>query len=98
MLTSIEARNFELTDAIKSRADKMIKSQLKIYEDYITKVTVVLDFITHRKGGQPSGEVSVVVEIPGPDLVAKNRHDDLYEALDGALDKIVDQMQKRKEM
>ncbi len=97
MLTSIEARNFELTEAIRSRVEKMILSQLKVYEEHITKATVVLDYMNHRKGGQPNADVKVKVEIPGPDVVAKNTHDDLYEAVDGALDKIVDQMQKRKE-
>jgi ribosomal subunit interface protein len=97
MLTSIEARNFELTEAIKSRVEKMVDSQLKIYADGITKTTIILDFMNHRKGGQPNADVKIVVEIPGPDLVAGNGHNDLYEAVDGALDKIVDQMQKRKE-
>lgn len=97
MLISIEARNFEFTEAIKTRVEKMVSTQLSVYESYITKATIVLDFMKHRKGGQPNADVSVKLEIPGPDIVAKNSHDDLYEAVDGALDKVVDQMQKRKE-
>ncbi len=97
MVVSIEARNFELTDAIKSRVEKMILSPLKVHEEHITKVTTILDYLHHRKGGQPNADVRIVVEIRGPDLVAKNEHDDLYEAVDGALDKIVDQIQKRRE-
>jgi ribosomal subunit interface protein len=97
MTVSIEARNFELTDAIRGRVDKMITSQLKIYSEKITLATIILDYMNHRKGGQPSADVKLVLSVPGPDIVAGNKHDDLYEAIDGALDKAVDQMQNRKE-
>lgn len=97
MHVSIEGRNFDLTDANKGRIEKMINKSLSIYEDYIISVMVVLDFMKHRKGGQPSAEVHIVAKVPGPDLVSTNAHDDLYEAVDFALDHLVDQVQKRRE-
>ncbi len=97
MIVSLEARNFELTEAISSRVEKMINGQLKVYIEKITKVTVILDYVAHRKGDQPNADVKIVVEIAGPDVVASNKHDDLYEAVDGALDKAVDQIQKSRD-
>jgi ribosomal subunit interface protein len=98
MKISLEGRNFDLTDAISSRVEKAIDKALKRYEADIVMVTVVMDYMKHRKGGQPSAHVKMHAEVPGPDLVAENSHDDLYEAVDGALDRMVDQLQKRREM
>lgn len=97
MKISLEGRNFDLTEAISSRVEKMINKALQIYEHEIVMVTVVMDFMKHRKGGQPAAEVKLKVEVPGPDVVAENKHDDLYEAIDKALDRVVDQIQKRRE-
>jgi putative sigma-54 modulation protein len=97
MTISLEGRNFELTEAISNRIEKAITKALEKFEEEIVRVTVVMDFMKHRKGGQPSAEVKIHVEVPGPDVVAENAHDDLYEAVDGALDRVVDQIQKRRE-
>lgn len=97
MKISLEGRNFDLTDAIRSRVEKMVEKALEKFAEEIVQVTVVMDFEKHRKGGQPSAEVKVHVEVPGPDIVAENQHDDLYEAVDFALDRVVDQIQKRRE-
>jgi ribosomal subunit interface protein len=98
MKISLDGRNFDLTDAIKDRVEKMVEKALDKYEAEIVMVTVVMDFMKHRKAGQPSADVMIKVEMPGPDVVAENKHDDLYEAIDFALDRIVDQIQKRREM
>jgi len=98
MKVSLDGRNFDLTDAITTTVEKMVDKALSKYEDEIILVTVVMDFMKHRKAGQPSADVKIKVEIPGPDVVATGEHDDLYEAVDFALDRIVDQVQKRREM
>ena len=97
MKVSLEARNFSLTEAISAKVEKMVFKSLEKYSHIIVSVIVVMDFMRRRKSGQPSAEVKIKVEVPGPDLVAENKHYDLYEAVDGALDKIVDQMQKKRE-
>jgi len=97
MKISLDGRNFDLTTSISTRIEKMVDKALQKYESEIVQATVVMDFEKHRKNGQPSAEVKLKVEIPGPDVVAENKHDDLYEAVDGALDKVCDQIQKRRE-
>lgn len=97
MKISLEGRNFDLTDAISDRVQKMINKSLQKFSGEIVMVTIVMDFEKHRKGGQPCAQVKAKLEVRGPDIVAQNDHDDLYEAVDGALDRIVDQMQKRRE-
>lgn len=97
MKISLDGRNFDLTEAFSTRIEKMVDKALQKWEADIVQVTVIMDFEKHRKNGQPNAEVKVKVEVPGPDLVAENKHEDLYEAVDGALDKICDQIQKRRE-
>jgi ribosomal subunit interface protein len=97
MTVSIEARNFELTDAIRDRVEKMVETCFSVYTEKIEKITVILDYASHRKGDQPNADVKVILAVPGPDIVANNKYNDLYEAVDGALDKAKDQLQERKE-
>jgi Ca2+-transporting ATPase len=62
MKISLEGRNFELTEAISNRVEKMVEKALTKFAEDFVMVTVIMDFMKHRKGDQPSADVKIKVE------------------------------------
>jgi putative sigma-54 modulation protein len=90
MLTTFSTRGLELTDAIESYAARKIE-RFPRYFDRITQVEVVLE----RGKQEHRVEIITLVEHHEP-FVASCSHEDLYAALDLAIDRTVRQLKDHK--
>lgn len=97
-ITEIQAKNIELTDAIKGYAEEKIMSLSKFTERYSPcDVAVELGKVTnhHNKGDFFRAEMNM--NIPGALLRAEAETDDLYKSIDQAKDDLKRQLIDRKE-
>jgi putative sigma-54 modulation protein len=89
----LSTHNVTLTKSIEdhmlSRIDK-----LEHLDRYVTSARVTLEH-NHLKGPERQFSCSIRLAVPGPDLFAEDREEDLYAAIDLVVKKIEQQLRKR---
>lgn len=92
----VEAKNMEVTEGLRSHAQKLSGKLLK-QNRKIIKVHVTLEAIKKKSNDPQANEVVVFVDIPGKDIVVKKRAVDMYEAMNLAFDVAERDMRKSAE-
>ncbi|PLX69677.1 MAG: ribosomal subunit interface protein [Denitrovibrio sp.] len=90
MNIQITARNIDLTDAIRSYAEKKV-SKLEKYSDHITEASVLLEVQKNVH------IVEILLSAKGIFMKGLEKSEDLYASIDLASDKIEKQLVKYKE-
>lgn len=79
------ARQFPLTPALRSYAERRLRCALAFARDKVGDVVVRLGDINGPRGGQDMA-CQILVAVPGrPTLVVRDVQDDLYTAIDRAV-------------
>jgi putative sigma-54 modulation protein len=94
MRIDVIGKHMAVTEAIKTFAEQKA-GKLPRYNDLIQQITVRLEQLAHNKGF--TAEVVADVE-HHDDFVATGQHEDLYAAIDGAMDKVARQLHDFKEV
>jgi len=87
MQINIQARNFSLTNALRSHIERRLDFALSTREDHIQRVVVRLSDINGPRGGQDKC-CRIQVVIPNlTDVVIEDTEADIYVAIDRATDR-----------
>ena len=87
MQINIQARNFSLTDALRSHAERRLRFALTCCDDHIQRVVMRLSDINGPRGGADKRCHLQVVLSGLPDVVIEDTEADLYVAIDRATDR-----------
>jgi ribosomal subunit interface protein len=87
MQIDIQARDFSLTDALHSHAERRLRLALTYYGDHIQRVAMRLSDINGPRGGAGKRCHLQVVLAGLPDVVVEDIEEDLYIAIDRATDR-----------
>ena len=87
MQIDIQTRNFSLTDALRSHAERRLRFALTCCDDHIQRVVMRLSDINGPRGGADKRCHLVVVLDGLPDVVVEDIEADLYIAIDRATDR-----------
>lgn len=88
MQIDIQARNFPLTDALRSHIKRRLGFSLSSIEFHIHRVLVWLSDIDGPRGGADKRCHIQVVLTHIPDVVIKDTESDIYIAIDRATDRV----------
>lgn len=94
MQIHLSPRHLKLTATIHGHVFAKV-AHLEELSEEILAVHVVL-FHDERKNPKKSYTVKMHVALPGPDLHAEDSQPDLYTAIDMVMDKVAQQIRKRK--
>jgi len=87
MQIDIQARQFSLTDALRSHAERRLRFALTCCDDHIQRVAMRLSDINGPRGGADKRCHLQVVMAGLPDVVIEDTEADLYVAIDRATDR-----------
>ena len=87
MQIDIQARQFSLTDALRSHAERRLRFALTCCDDHIHRVAMRLSDINGPRGGADKRCHLQVVLAGLPDVVIEDTEADLYVAIDRATDR-----------
>ena len=87
MQINIQARNFSLTDALRSHAERRLRFALTCCDNHIRRVVMRLSDINGPRGGADKRCHLQVVLAGLPDVVIEDTEADLYIAIDRATDR-----------
>ena len=87
MQINILARNYFLTDAVRSHAKRRLRFALTCCDDHIQRVVMRLSDINGPRGGADKRCHLQVVMAGLPDVVIEDTEADLYVAIDRATDR-----------
>jgi len=87
MQIDIQARNFSLTDALRSHAERRLRSALTCCDDHIQRVVMRLSDINGPRGGEDKRCHLQVVLRGLTNVVIEDIEADLYVAIDRATDR-----------
>jgi ribosomal subunit interface protein len=87
MQIDIQARQFSLTDALRSHAEWRLRFALTYFDNHIQRVVMRLSDINGPRGGTDKRCHLQVVLKGLPDVVIEDTEDDLYVAIDRATDR-----------
>ena len=88
MLIDIQARNFQLTDALRNHIERRLGFALSSRDDHIQRVLVWLSDINGPRGGADKCCHIQVVITRHSDVVIKDTEMDMYTAIDRAADRV----------
>jgi putative sigma-54 modulation protein len=97
-ITGIQAKNVEMTDAIKTYVEEKVMTLSKFTERYSPcdlAIELILNTKHHNKGEIYTAHLNM--SIPGELLRAECTAEDLYKAIDEAKDELKRQLIDRKE-
>ncbi|MFV1973863.1 MAG: HPF/RaiA family ribosome-associated protein [Thiohalobacterales bacterium] len=87
MQIDIQARDFSLTDALRSHAERRLRFTLACCDDHIRRVAIRLSDINGPRGGADK-RCHLRILLDGlPDVVIEDVEADLYVAIDRATDR-----------
>ena len=89
MLKKITARHFDLTEEMKAKAEEEMEG-LTRYFDNIVSAEMVLDAERHRRIAE------LKVNVYNQMIAGTGETDDIYSAIDSAVDKVKKQLKKYK--
>ena len=87
MRIDIKARDFSLTGALRSHAERRLRVALTCCDDHIQRVVMRLSDINGPRGGADKRCHLQVVLAGLPDVVVEDTEADLYVAIDRATDR-----------
>jgi len=87
MQIDIQARDFSLTDALRSHAEQRLRFALTCCSDRIQRVAMRLSDINGPRGGADKRCHLRVVLVDLPDVVVEDTEVDLYVAIDRSADR-----------
>lgn len=87
MQIDIQTRNFSLTDALRSHAERRLRLVLTCCDDRVQRVVMRLSDINGPRGGADKRCHLQVVLAGLPDVVVEDIEADLYVAIDRATDR-----------
>ncbi len=87
MQINIQSRNFSLTDALRSHAERRLRFALTCCDNHIRRVVMRLSDINGPRGGADKRCHLQVVLAGLPDVVIEDTEADLYVAIDRATDR-----------
>jgi len=87
MQINIQARQFSLTDALRSHAERRLKSTLNCCYENIQKVVMILSDINGPRGGEDKCCHLQVILAGLSDVVVEDIEADMYVAIDRATDR-----------
>ncbi|HHJ16919.1 MAG TPA: HPF/RaiA family ribosome-associated protein [Gammaproteobacteria bacterium] len=87
MQIDIQARNFQLTEALSNHTERRLGFALSARDDHIQRVIVRLSDINGPRGGVDKHCHIQVVLAHMPDVVIEDTEADLYAAIDRAADR-----------
>lgn len=87
MLIDIQSRNFSLTDALRSHAERRLRFTLACCDDQIQRIVMRLSDINGPRGGSDKRCHLQLVLSGLPDVVIEDTEADLYVAIDRATDR-----------
>lgn len=94
MQIHLSPRHLKLTSAIHAHVFAKVGHLEELSEELLA-VHVVL-FHDERRNPKKSYTVKMHIAMPGPDLHAEDSQPDLYTAIDMVMDKVAQQLRKRK--
>lgn len=94
MKLSIQGKRMELTEAIKTYAERKFE-KLEKFHDGILEMNVTLSAVKFKTGNAHTAEV--LVYLSGKTLKAMSTEEDLYFAIDQAADSIETQLKKHRD-
>ena len=97
MRIDIQARDFSLTDALRSHAEQRLRFALTCCDDRIQQVTIRLSDINGPRGGADKRCQLRVVLADLPDVMIEDTEVDLYIAIDRATDRAGRTVRRRLE-
>ena len=87
MQIDLQARNFSLTDALRSHVKRRLDSALSTRDEHIQRVTVRLSDINGPRGGEDK-RCHIQVVLPQlPEVIIEDTDEDMYTAIDRAADR-----------
>lgn len=95
MRIDVIGRNLAITDAIRDRAETKA-AKLHRYSDQIQQITVRVEKLDHQQHGQFGVEIVVDVE-RRDDFIASEKSQDVYQAIDTAVDRVARQLRDYNE-
>jgi len=87
MRIDIQARNFSLTESLRSHAERRLRFALTCCDDHIHRIVIRLSDIKGPRGGADKRCHLQVVLDGIPDVVIEDIEADLYVAIDRAVDR-----------
>ena len=87
MQINIQAKQFSLTEALRSHAERRLRSTLTCFGDHIQRVIMRLSDINGPRGGEDKCCHLQVVLSGLPDVVVEDIEADMYVAIDRATDR-----------
>jgi len=87
MQIDIQARDFSLTDALRSHAERRLRFALTRCDDHIQRIVMRLSDINGPRGGADKRCHLQLILIGLPDVVVEDIEADLYVAIDCAADR-----------
>ena len=87
MQIDIQARDFPLTDALRSHAERRLRFALTCFDDHIQRVAMQLSVINGPRGGKDKRCYLQVMLAGLSDIVIEDIEADLYVAIDRAVDR-----------
>lgn len=92
----ISSKGTDLTPSIKSFAEEKTQRFNK-YEDNITQTIVELQVSFLKEGKLKSCTAEIILQIPKAILKIKETDEDLYKAIDKAVDRMEEELRRHKE-
>ena len=90
MQIKLTGHHIDMTPALRAYVEEKI-GRLERHFDHMTSVHVILSVEKERHMAEAT------VQVNGGSLFADERHDDMYAAIDGLIDKLDRQIKKHKE-
>lgn len=87
MQIDIQTRNFDLTNALRSYAERRLRFALTSADNHVQRIVVRLSDINGPRGGEDKRCHLLVVLAGLPDVVLEDTQADLYFAIDRAADR-----------
>ncbi|HEB56347.1 MAG TPA: HPF/RaiA family ribosome-associated protein [Gammaproteobacteria bacterium] len=87
MQINIQARDFSLTNALRSHAERRLRFALTCCDDHIQRIIMRLSDINGPRGGADKRCHLQLILIGLPDVVIEDIEADLYVAIDRATDR-----------
>ena len=94
MQIHLSPRHLTLTAAIHGYVAEKVEHLEELTHEILAAHVVL--FHDERKNPKKSFTVKIHVAVPGPDIHAEDSEPDLYAAIDKVLDKVAQQLRKRK--
>lgn len=89
MIVNLTGDNISLTSALKEFSNEHI-SKLKHYNEHLTRAEVLIK----KEGVDCIAEINI--SMPNKEMHATAKHENMYQAIDGATKKMISQLRKEK--